>query len=126
MGPLVHEVDDPLIKARRIAYLMQLRAFDHAAARESLSRAAELAPDNPRVFSALSDVLLALGRIDEARDAARRAFESAGGLGRDERLRVELNYRHTTKEFGRAVEIARALFTFFPDDVESGLKLVEE
>jgi len=27
LGPLVDEVDDPLIKARRIAYVMQLRAL---------------------------------------------------------------------------------------------------
>ena len=108
------------------AGVSQLRAFDYAAALESLTRAAELAPDNPRVQGALSDAYLVLGRTQEAREAARKAFESSGGLGRDERLRVELTFRHATRDFARAIDIAQALFTFFPDDVSSGVKLADE
>ncbi len=106
--------------------LAQLRSFEAAASRESLSRAAELAPDNPRVLVALAAAHEALGYVSLARDAALRAYAVAASLPRDERLRVELAYRHANKDYARATEIAQALLTFFPDDVESGLRLAEE
>jgi len=82
----------------------------------------KIAPTNPRILAALADAYTELGEEERAKDAARRAFENAEGLPRDGRLSIESLYRRATKERQRVVEIGRALVTFFPDDIEHGLR----
>jgi serine/threonine protein kinase/tetratricopeptide (TPR) repeat protein len=99
------------------------RSFEPMAATKSLEEAAQIAPNNPRILSALAQAYTDLGQEKRAREAARRAFEAADGLPRDERLSIEALYRRTQKELKRAVEIGRALVTIFPDDIEYRLRL---
>jgi TolB-like protein len=103
--------------------LARLRGFEPTAAKESLERAAKVAPTNPRILAALAAAYSELGQDELARDANRRAFEAAEGLPRDERLSIEGLYRRANKDRQRAVEIGRALVTFFPDDIEYRLRL---
>jgi tetratricopeptide (TPR) repeat protein len=103
--------------------LQQMRALDPAGARASLSRAAALEPQSAYVHAALADVLRHLGFVEQARVAAQRAFELSAPLGRSERLWFEGLYRELQRNWDRAIEIERALFTFFPDDVDYGLRL---
>src|SRR5262249_50091501 len=54
---------------------------------------------------------------------ARRAFELSANLSRENRLFVEARYYEAEHAWDKAVDIHRALFGFFPDNVDYGLRL---
>jgi len=101
----------------------KLRVLDSLAAKDALLRAVTADPNAPLIHSALAEAWSALGYDNKARDAARRAFELSNDLSREERLSVEARHRETAGEWSKAVEIYRALFAFFPDNLEYGLRL---
>lgn len=103
--------------------LDKLRRFDVLGARQDFQDAVRLAPDSPRVYTALARSLTSLGRDSEAALAARRAFELADELPRREQLWVEGQLRRATGEWSAAADIFAALHKAYPDDVESGLLL---
>ncbi len=105
----------------------QLAALAPHAALATLVRASRLAPDNVRVLMALAEVHAELGDNSAARADGKRAFASAAGLGREERLRIErLMVLPAAGDWRRAVEISQSLWTFFPDDAEYGLRLASD
>jgi tetratricopeptide (TPR) repeat protein/TolB-like protein len=93
------------------------RSIDLQDARAKLQQATALAPDFPLAHDALCNVLLALGQQDQARDEGQRAFDLSSGLARDQRLRIEADYREATGDWARGEEIYRTLWTQEPDDV---------
>jgi len=103
--------------------LAKLRVLDALAAKELLLQAVAADPNAPLVHSALAEAWLALGYDNNARDEARKAFERSQNLSREERLTVEARYRVSAREWSKAIEIHRALFAFFPDNLEYGLRL---
>jgi eukaryotic-like serine/threonine-protein kinase len=103
--------------------LAKLRVFEGSAACELLQRAVELAPRFPLVHSALSAAWHQLGYVEKAKQEAELAWQLAEGLPREEKLLVEGRYWAIRRQWDRAIEIYRALFTFFPDDVDHGLRL---
>ncbi len=105
--------------------LKALRAFDPPGALRSLQQAVEIDPKSAVIHSALSQVWTALGYDARATDEARKALELAGSLSREERLVIEGQLYRASKEWGKAIEAYRSLWTFFPDDVEHGLQLVD-
>src|SRR6185369_16260641 len=104
--------------------LDRLRLFDAAAARDLLSRAAAASPAQPLTHAALSAAWSDLGYEERAREEAKRAFELASGLPREQRLAVEGRFREVAGEPAQAAEIYRTLFGFFPDNLEYGLSLL--
>ncbi len=105
--------------------LAHLRRFEATAARAALEQATAAVPEFALAHAALASALSALGYDREAQAAAQRAFELAGELPRQERLAVEARHRELAGEGEAAVEIYRSLWTFFPDDLEHGLRLAE-
>jgi tetratricopeptide (TPR) repeat protein len=103
--------------------LERLRLFDAAAAVTLLQQAVEIDPTSTRAHSALAAAWMARGHDEEARKAAKDAFDRATGLPREEVLFAEARYREAAKEWDRAIEAYRALFDFYPDSVEYGLAL---
>ena len=103
--------------------LARPRGFDALGACERLTRAAELSPDHALVHEALAEALSQLGYDALARESATRALALSGSLGREKRLVIEGLASETAKNWPRAVEIHRALFTFVPDNLDYGLKL---
>lgn len=103
----------------------RLRHSDALGARKRLEKAIEADPSNPLAYSALAEALGALGYDAKATEAAKRAMDLSAGLSREERLVVEGRYREATRNWDRAVEIYRALWDFFPDNLEYGLRLAE-
>jgi tetratricopeptide (TPR) repeat protein/TolB-like protein len=101
----------------------KLRELDAQGARDLLVRAVAEDPDSPLIHAALGETWTTLGHDEIARDETRRAFELSEGLPREEGLSVEARYRETTSEWDRAVEIYQALWAFFPDNLEYGLRL---
>jgi tetratricopeptide (TPR) repeat protein len=104
-----------------------VHALDTPRAVALLTRAAGLAPDNARVQAALAEAYEELGDTTRARAAGERAFAAAAALDRETRLRIErIMATPTAGDWRRAVEISRALWAFFPDDVEYGLRLASD
>ena len=103
--------------------LASLRLFDVREARELLEKAVAADPNYALVHSALAAAWSALGYDQKAKAEAKRAFELSANLSRQERLWVEGQYRETTKERDKAIEIYRTLFDFFPDNLDYGLRL---
>jgi len=103
--------------------LSRLRAFDPPAARDLLLEAERMDPRSALIHSALSQTWGVLGYDGPAVDEARKAFELSGALSREERLAIEARLQEASKEWGKASETYRSLWSFFPDDLEYGLQL---
>lgn len=97
---------------------------DLAGALQFLERAAGRAPGSARVLAALAEACFELGDPSRAAEAALRALAAAPELEREARLRIER--LAAAGDWRRALELSRALWTFFPDDPEHGLQLASD
>ncbi len=104
--------------------LTALRGHDAATAVERLERVVEREPTFAPAHSALAAAFQYLYQEESAKQAARRAFELAGSLSREERLLVSARHHEAQAEWPQAIEAYRTLFDFFPDNVEYGAALV--
>src|SRR6202140_2769877 len=103
--------------------VMKLRVFDALAARDLLLKAVAAEPDYALSQSELASAWAQLGYDANAKKEAKKAFDLSSNLSRAERLLVEGRYRERSLEWGRAIEIYRALVDFFPDNLDYGLAL---
>jgi serine/threonine protein kinase/tetratricopeptide (TPR) repeat protein len=103
--------------------LAKLQVFDALAAKDLLSRAVSAEPSHALARSALASAWAALGYDEAATNEARKAFARSQALAREDRLWIEGQYREASQEWDRAIEIYRTLYTFFPDNLEYGLRL---
>jgi DNA-binding winged helix-turn-helix (wHTH) protein/tetratricopeptide (TPR) repeat protein/TolB-like protein len=103
--------------------LTRLRAFDPRGARDLLVRAAEVSPDSAALRSALSLAWIGLGDDDQARAEAEKAVQLSAALPKQERLAIEARAAEARKDWRRASELYRSLWTFYPDNLEYGLRL---
>ena len=103
--------------------LARLRSFDALSARSLLEQTTKADPSFAPGHAALAAAWTALGYDARAAEEARLAYEGARDLSREERLVIEGRLREATREWPQAVEVYRSLWTFFPDDVEHGLRL---
>jgi DNA-binding winged helix-turn-helix (wHTH) protein/tetratricopeptide (TPR) repeat protein len=103
--------------------LAQLRVFNALAAHDLLLRAVAAEPSYALSHSALATAWVQLGYDANANAEAKKAFDLSGNLSRAERLLVEARYRETSRDWEKAIEIYRALFEFFPDNLDYGLAL---
>ncbi len=105
--------------------LAKLRQFDALAARDSFQLAVKADPDHALAHSALAAARSQLGYDQNAIDASKMAFDLSEKLPRGEKLSIEARYREMNHEWSKAAEIYRSLWTFFPDDLDYGLRLIE-
>ena len=103
--------------------LVHRRAADTVVARDLLERAVARDPSFALAHSALGDIYVDLGASDKARAEAERAYKLGANLSREERLLLEARYYKANDDWDKAIEIYRALHTFFPDDLSYGLSL---
>jgi eukaryotic-like serine/threonine-protein kinase len=103
--------------------LDNLRQFDALAARDSLQLAVKADPANALAHSALAAAWSQLGYDQNALDESAKAFQLSDKLPRGEKLSIEARYRETNHEWAKAVDIYHSLWTFFPDDLDYGLRL---
>jgi DNA-binding winged helix-turn-helix (wHTH) protein/tetratricopeptide (TPR) repeat protein/TolB-like protein len=103
--------------------LAKLRVFETLSARDLLQQAVTAEPDFALSHAALAAAWAQLGYDENARAEAKTAFTLSKNLSRAERLLVEGRYREMSRDWGRAIEIYRALFDFFPDNLDYGLAL---
>jgi tetratricopeptide (TPR) repeat protein/tRNA A-37 threonylcarbamoyl transferase component Bud32 len=105
--------------------LVALEHFQPATARRELTAALAVEPDQPLLYAALAKALHGLEADEQERVAARKAFELSRNLGQEDRLSIEAAYRESTRDWQGAIKLRSALATFFPDNLEYGLALVE-
>jgi len=105
--------------------LSKLREFDAPAAQILLTKALAIDPNYALGHSALAAAWSALGYDEKARAEAKRAFDLSGNLSREERLLIGGRYHQMSREWDKAVETYQLLFSFFPDNLEYGLRLME-
>jgi len=105
--------------------LAKLRVFDALSARELLEKAIAVDPKYSMAHSALSDAWNALGYEQKAKEQAKAALDLASALPREQGLSVQAHYFAMTKQWDKAADTYRALFSFFPDNLDYGLNLAE-
>jgi DNA-binding winged helix-turn-helix (wHTH) protein/tetratricopeptide (TPR) repeat protein/TolB-like protein len=105
--------------------LQRLRAFDPPGALVLLQKAADADPGSAVIHSALSQSWTGLGYDAKAEAEARKASDLATSLSREERLAIEARLYQVGKQWDRAAETYRSLWTFFPDEIEYGLQLAD-
>lgn len=103
--------------------LARLRAFDTPRAVDLLGRAAEADPESAVIRSALALAWSTLGYDTKAVEQAALAVELSAQLPRPERLAIQARSYQVAGQWGKASEVYRTLWTFFPDDLEHGLNL---
>jgi DNA-binding winged helix-turn-helix (wHTH) protein/tetratricopeptide (TPR) repeat protein len=103
--------------------LARLRTFDFRNALDLLEKAAAADPGSPVIHSALSQAWTGLGYDGRGAQEAEMAFQLAGSLPKEERLAIEARLAEAKKQWDKASEIYGSLWTFYPDDIEHGLRL---
>jgi len=103
--------------------LTKLRVYDALAAHDLLTKSIAVEPDFALSHSALASAWARQGYDENAKAEAKRAFDLSAHLSRAERLLVEGRYREATLDWEKAIEIYRALFDFFPDNLDYGIAL---
>ncbi len=103
--------------------LARLRVFDALAARDLLRQTIAADPKFSLAHSALAEAWSRLGYDKKARQEATQAYDLSANLSREDRLLAEGRYREIDHQYPKAIEVYRALFTLFPDNVDYGLKL---
>jgi len=112
--------------ARRYAEgLTALRRYQLGAAKTAFEASLAAEPDQPLVYSALAETWHGLESDQHEREAAQRAFELSASLPREQRLSIEAAYREAIKDWSGAAQIRLSLATFFPENLDYGLKLAE-
>ena len=114
---------NPIVARLYAEGLARLRVFDALGARDLLQKAVAADPDYAMAHSALAEAWVTLGYEAKAKEEARRAFDLAAGLSREENLLIEGRYREAARDWDKAIDIYRTLFKFFPDNLEHGLRL---
>jgi DNA-binding winged helix-turn-helix (wHTH) protein/tetratricopeptide (TPR) repeat protein len=103
--------------------LTRLRLFDAVEAGDLLKQAIAADPKFALAHSALAEAWSTMSFGNNAKQEARQAYDLSSNLSREEKLLVEGRYREMNREFDKAIEIYRALYTLFPDNVDYGLRL---
>lgn len=103
--------------------LAKMRAVDDLAARDYLQRAVAADPKFPLAHSMLAEAWSNLGYDNKAREEAKTAVDLAIALPREQQLSIQARYEEFSKEWDKSIENYRALWSFFPDNPDYGLRL---
>ena len=103
--------------------LERLRAFDNLGASRLLEQAVAAEPGDALAHLALARAWGELGYDTKAEAEAKKAYDLSRSFSRKESLLIEADYRVTTRAWDRAVDLYKSLWTFYPDELEYGLRL---
>jgi len=104
--------------------LQRLRVFDALAATDYLKKAAALDPEHAPTYSALAQAWSTLGYESKAKGLAQQALGLSARFSREERLLIEGRAHELSGDTAQAIESYRALWEFFPDNIDYGLLLI--
>ncbi len=101
----------------------KLRYLELIQARDLLTRAASVAPEDPLIHSALVTVWRELGYDGNARTAAKLAYDYRASLPQENQLVIEAQFRETTGQWEQAIALYRTLFELKRSRLDYGLAL---
>lgn len=105
--------------------LNRLRFSDSLQARSIFEHALKIQPDHPLIHAALANALSNLGYETLAQQEGKLAVSLARDLPLEQRLSVEGQYRSSTREWDKAVEVYETLFKYLPEQLDYGLQLAK-
>lgn len=105
--------------------LEKLRLFDAVGARDLLEQAVAADPTYAPAHSALSAAWTSLGYDANAAAEAKKAFDLSANLPREQHLAIEGRYYEATRNWPKAIELAKTLWNFAPDNLDYGLRLAQ-
>ena len=105
--------------------LKRLWLFDSVGAKADFEKVVAAEPDYPLGHDALARAWSNLGYEEKAKDEADKAFQLSSNLTREQRLQIEGYDREMHHDWGKAIELYGALFSFFPDNVDYGVQLAK-
>ncbi|HTE89463.1 MAG TPA: protein kinase [Terriglobales bacterium] len=106
--------------------LARLRSFDALGARDLLLKAVAEEPDFALSHAALGSAWQSLGYQTKAKEQVQMASDLGASLSREDRLAIQGQSYSLNGQYDKAVETYRALFGFFPDNLDYGLRLATE
>jgi DNA-binding winged helix-turn-helix (wHTH) protein/Tfp pilus assembly protein PilF len=106
-----------------VAGLAKLRNSANSEAKNLLLQAVAADPLFPLAHMALADAWHGMGYQANEQAEAKRAWDLASGLSRENQLRIEARYSKTIQDWGKAMQDYRSLATFFPDNLDYVLDL---
>ena len=104
--------------------LQRLRVFDALSAIDYLKKAAALDPEYAPTYSALAQAWSTLGYESKAKELAQQALGLSARFSREDRFLVEGRAHELSAQTAEATESYRALWSFFPDNIDYGLLLI--
>lgn len=105
--------------------LARLRSYDPPGALPLLRQAAAADPSSAVIHAALSRAWANLGYDARASEEAHKAVDLSRPLSQEDQLAAQARFFQVSKAWDKASQTYRALWTFFPDDVDYGLQLAE-
>jgi tetratricopeptide (TPR) repeat protein/TolB-like protein len=105
--------------------LLRTRSFDTLRARDAFEKVAILDPDFALGHSALAEAWYTLGFEGNALEASKKAVALSSRLPRGEAILIQARQEEFTRELQRAVRSYQTLWTWFPDNIEYGLRLAK-
>ncbi|PWU09252.1 MAG: hypothetical protein C5B51_06575 [Terriglobia bacterium] len=105
--------------------IRELRLMNAKAAEEFLQKAVREEPAFALAHTRLAEAWRSLGYGAKATEEARLAYELSGPLGPEDAFIIEATYRELTKNWDRALEVARRLWDFAPANAEYALRLAQ-
>ena len=103
--------------------LGRLRRFDALGARELLEQVTKIEPSFGPARSALAAAWSALGYDAKATEEAKKATSLTADMPREEQLSIEARYYEIAQDRPKAAEPLRTLVSFFPDNIDYGIRL---
>lgn len=114
---------DPDVRRLYAEGLERQRRSDALGARELLEKVVGIEPRFAPAHSALAAAWSTLGYDEKATAEARTAKDLTSGMPREEQLSAEARYYEMAKDRAKATETLRALVSFFPDNIDYGIRL---
>jgi eukaryotic-like serine/threonine-protein kinase len=103
--------------------LQYLRTFEDTKAVERFKRAVQIEPLHAMTHFGLARAWTRLGHSVQARAEAKKALELSASLPREQLLIIRGQYHESIQDWNSAAEDYFALFRFFPDMIDYGVRL---
>lgn len=103
--------------------LQYLRTFDDAKAVELFTKAEQIEPLHAMTHFGLARAWTRLGHSMQAKAEAKKALDLSASLSREQLLIIRGQYHESIQDWNSAAEDYSALFRFFPDVVDYGVRL---
>ncbi|HXW18404.1 MAG TPA: protein kinase, partial [Candidatus Acidoferrales bacterium] len=116
---------DPEAARKYVEAINRLRNYDTAGAKPLFEQVIKSQPDFALAHLAMARVWKNLGYRARSKAESKLAFDHSSNLSRSERLSIEGAYDESVGDRGKAIEIYKSIWNFYPDEIAPGISLVD-